>query len=139
MTAPDQTRTASCACGSLTATVRGEPASVYACSCLTCQRKSGSAFSYAAMYPEAAATIAGAHTLWRHQGDSGRWLENMFCPACGGTVAFRCEAVPGIVGIPVGAFADPDFTPPQRLYWASRRHHWLPIPLGVEAIPTQNG
>jgi len=139
MTASDQARTARCACGGLTATVQGEPADVYACSCLACQRKSGSAFSYAAMYPEAAVTMDGAHTLWRHGSDSGRWIETSFCPTCGGTVIFRFEAIPGIVGIPVGAFADPDFPPPQRLYWASRRHHWLPLPHGAAVLETQDG
>jgi hypothetical protein len=139
MTTPDQARTASCACGSLTAEVRGEPASVYACSCRTCQRKSGSAFSYAATYPEAAVRIAGAYTSWRHNGDSGRWIETGFCPTCGSTVLFRFEAAPGIVGIPVGAFGEPDFAPPQRMYWASRRHRWLPLPPGIGAVDTQEG
>jgi hypothetical protein len=36
-----------------------------------------------------------------------------FCPECGATVYFELAVVPGAVGIPVGAFADPSFLAPQ--------------------------
>lgn len=130
-------RTAQCACGKLTATVRGEPLDVYACCCLACQRRSGSAFTYAAMYPESAVAMTGASTRWRHQADSGRWIENAFCPTCGVTVAFRCEAGPGLIGIPAGGFADPDFARPRRFFWGSRRHRWLPLPHDIDTLDTQ--
>ena len=118
-------RTASCCCGNLTVTARGEPAHVYACSCRECQRGSGSAFSYAAIYPEQAVTVVGKPTLFRQRADSGRLTESSFCPVCGVTVSFRAEAMPGMIGIAAGCFADPDFPKPERLFWASRRHHWL--------------
>lgn len=54
-------RIATCGSGSLRVTAWGEPADVYACSCADCQRKSGSAFTYAALYAESAVTIAGEH------------------------------------------------------------------------------
>ena len=52
-------RAARCACGNLMVTARGEPLEVYLCSCTDCQRGSGSAFSYAAIFPESAVSIAG--------------------------------------------------------------------------------
>ena len=58
-----RTRAARCGCGSLTVTTTGEPAAVYACGCLSCQRKSGSAFTYSAVYPEAAVSMAGEVVL----------------------------------------------------------------------------
>lgn len=61
-------RTASCGGGNLTVTTIGEPSEVYACSCLNCQRESGSAFSYCAVYPEAAVSIAGDRRVWRRHG-----------------------------------------------------------------------
>jgi hypothetical protein len=132
-------RTASCACGSLTCTVQGQPADVYVCSCLVCQRKSGSAFTYSALFPETSVSIGGERKGWRHTGDSGRWIETMFCPTCGVTVGFTCEGMPGVVGVSIGCFADPDFAVPSRMFWASRRHRWLPLPDGVEANDTQLG
>jgi hypothetical protein len=130
-------RTARCGCGQLSASVRGAPVGVYACSCLNCQRTSGSAFSYSALFPAAAVTVAGARTVWRHESNAGRWVESEFCPTCGMTLCFRTEAYPGIVGIAAGGFADPDFAPPEGLYWASRRHRWLNFPDGVELLATQ--
>lgn len=79
----------------------------------------------------------GARTAWRRTVDSGRWLESEFCPTCGVAVCYRMEAWPGVVGVAVGCFADPDFAGPGTLYWASRRHRWLPFPDNVELVETQ--
>ena len=130
-------RTASCGCGNLTVTTRGEPSEVYACSCLNCQRESGSAFTYAAIYPEAAVSIAGERRVWRRHVDSGRWVESEFCPTCGVTVFYRAELFPESIGVSVGCFADPDFAKPEGLIWASRRHHWLRFPDDIEVVETQ--
>lgn len=118
-------RIATCSCGSLRVTARGKPADVYACSCADCQRKSGSAFTYAALYAESAVTIAGEHRKWQRRGDSGRSIETGFCPTCGVSVFFQAEGLPGMVGVAAGCFADPNFVKPKRLFWASRRHRWL--------------
>ena len=40
-----QPRRARCGCGNVTVTTSGEPLAVYACSCLSCQRESGGAFT----------------------------------------------------------------------------------------------
>jgi len=139
MTATGGKRIAQCGCGALTATVIGDPVTVYGCSCADCQRKSGSAFSYAAMFPSAAVAIAGGRKTWRRNGDSGRWIDSVFCPTCGISVGFHSEGMPGLTGIPVGCFADPDFHPPLRLYWASRRHRWLALHTGLTLLDTQDG
>jgi hypothetical protein len=139
MTDTTTERTASCGCGALSATVSGAPTDVYACSCLACQRESGSAFTYVALFQVDAVTLAGAHRTWRRSSDSGRWIETAFCPVCGGEVLSRMEALPDSVGIAVGCFADPDFKRPDVLFWASRRHRWLDMPDAVEMMETQGG
>ncbi len=130
-------RTASCGCGNLTVTTSGEPSEVYACSCLNCQRESGSAFSYGAIYPETAVSIAGERRVWRRHGDSGRWVETEFCPTCGVTVCYRLEISPEVIGVSAGCFTDPDFAKPEKLYWAARRHRWLEFPEGIELVEIQ--
>jgi hypothetical protein len=130
-------RIAKCLCGSLIATARGEPDEIYACSCADCQRKSGSAFCYAAIYRESAVTTAGAYRTWRRHGDSGRFVELAFCPTCGVSVFFRAEGLPGMVGIAAGCFADSKFAEPARLFWASRRHGWLDFGTSIPLIETQ--
>lgn len=130
-------RTAGCGCGGLTVTTRGEPAEVHLCSCLNCQRESGSAFSYTAVYPEAAVAVAGARKVWRRTVDSGRWLETLFCPTCSVAVLSRAEHSPGTVGVAVGCYADPAFAKPETLVWASRRHPWVYFDKGIELVETE--
>jgi hypothetical protein len=130
-------RTGHCYCGKLTVSARGEPLHIYACACKDCQRSSGSAFSYAAIFPDSAVTIEGERREYRHHGDSGRFVDSYFCPAFGAGVAFRAEGLPGMLGVPVGCFADPNFAQPSTLFWASRRHHWLELPAGTTPVETQ--
>lgn len=130
-------KTAACLCGALTVSVTAPPHRVHACTCLDCQRRSGSAFSYTAFFPDSSATITGEARSFRRIADAGRWHEANFCPTCGCTVFIRMEAMPGVVAIPAGCFAAPDFTKPDRLYWSARRHHWLAPPPGVESVETQ--
>lgn len=135
MTAPE--RIASCGCGNLKVAVRGEPLDIYACTCLTCQKKSGGAFTYAAVFAREAVTVSGDHKAWRNIGDAGRWVENHFCPVCGTCVLFYYQARSDVMGVPVGCFSDPDFAGPKRAYWSSRKHRWLAFPEGVELLDTQ--
>jgi hypothetical protein len=101
-----RSRIARCSCGALTASARGEPSGVYLCACRACQIKSGSAFSYAAVYAAEAVTLDGGHHAFRHTGDSARSIENHFCPTCGVAVFFYSEGFPGAIGIAAGCFAD---------------------------------
>jgi hypothetical protein len=130
-------RVARCACGSLTVTTRGEPSYIHLCSCLDCQRGTGSAFSYSAFFPEPAVSLAGGNRKYRQRADSGRFIDNFFCPNCGTAVMFRAEGLPGAIGVAVGCFADPNFAKPSKLFWASRRHHWLDLPKDIALIETQ--
>jgi len=131
-------KTASCSCGKLTVTVKEQPKFVHACSCVDCQRRSGSAFSYTAFFPEAAATISGQPQPWRNSSsDAGRWSETNFCPVCGVTVFMTLEALPGMICVPAGGFGDRDFPKPGKMYWSSSRHHWLDVPDGIEAVERQ--
>lgn len=104
---------------------------------MDCQRSTGSAFSYSAFFPEPAVKVSGEHKSWRRSSKAGRWSEANFCPTCGVTVVTRLQALPGMVCVPVGCFGDPDFPGPGKLYWSSRRHHWLDLPTGIERIETQ--
>lgn len=125
-------RTASCACGTLRIALAGEPSRVYACSCLECQRATGSAFSYRAVFAkEAVAAIEGERRTWRRGSESGRWVEQTFCPACGTLVFMEGEGLPGSVSVSVGCFADPGFAPPSTLHRASRRHGWYALLPGI--------
>ncbi|HYG30755.1 MAG TPA: GFA family protein [Allosphingosinicella sp.] len=117
-------RRASCQCGALTAVARGEPARISVCHCLDCKKRSGSAFAYGATYPEERVEASGPAKTFRRVGDEGFWGEFSFCPDCGSTVTYRIERRPGMLTVPVGAFADPDFPEPTVSVYGERRHKW---------------
>ena len=121
------TRTASCRCGQLTASATGEPVRVSACHCLTCQKRSGSAFAIQARWPQDQVAVAGQSKSWSRTADSGLGVTYHFCPACGSTVHFMTQHMPGMVAIPVGAFDDPYWASPRFSVWEERKHDWVEI------------
>jgi hypothetical protein len=123
------TRRAECSCGQLSATCSGEPLRVSVCHCLNCQRRSGSAFSFNARFAEASVTIEGRASEFVLIGDEGSRATFSFCPQCGATVYYRIAQMPGLIAVPVGAFADPSFPPPtvSVYHGDDRRHRWVEI------------
>ena len=125
-------RVASCSCGQLSATTTGAPVRISICHCLACQRRTGSVFGMQARFPEAAVTVQGRSTVFARTGDEGTTARFHFCPDCGATVYYLMDAIPGMVAIPVGAFADPGFPPPRVSVYGERMHPWVRLPDGIE-------
>lgn len=123
-----KTRTCSCACGALRAEASGEPRRVYLCFCTDCQKLSGTTHAYRAAYDAAQVRIVGEQRVWRRPGRSGAMLAFGFCPACGSTVLTWMEARKDVLALSVGGFDDPDFRRPDKAFWTSRKHAWLPLP-----------
>ena len=99
------------------------------CHCLACQQRTGSVFGVQARFAREQITqIAGASSEYVRTGDSGGHARFHFCPSCGSTVYWELDGAPGIVGVAVGAFADPHFGTPTRSVYESRRHAWVHIP-----------
>lgn len=120
-------RTASCACGALTASCEGEPVRVSVCHCLDCQRRSGSAFAVQARFPKDRVAIFGAYREWMRIGDEGSHARFRFCPVCSSIVFYVTDEIPDIITIPVGGFADPTFPPPRVVVYEGRQHPWVAI------------
>ncbi|HVJ42761.1 MAG TPA: GFA family protein [Dongiaceae bacterium] len=126
-----QTRIAACSCGQLSIEVRGEPRVVGLCHCLACQRRTGSVFAALAGF-DAPYTVRGMATDYVRTGDRGARFRLRFCPVCGTTVFHTEEGIEdATVSIAVGAFADPDFPPPQESVYDCRRHPWVQLPPGT--------
>jgi hypothetical protein len=125
-------RHASCSCGQLAVTVRGEPVRISVCHCLACQRRTGSAFGAQARFASAGVEVSGSSTAYRRVADSGNAITFHFCPHCGSTVYYVPEAEPEVIAVPLGAFADPDFPRPRLSVYESRRHRWVGLPDDIE-------
>ena len=126
------TRTASCSCGQLRASIDGEPLRVSVCHCLACQRRTGSVFGAQARFLASAVKISGASTSFVRVGDEGTSATFHFCPTCGATVYYTLAGQEQHVAIPVGAFADPSFPAPTCSVYEERMHSWVVLPAGVE-------
>src|SRR5262245_62605902 len=122
------TRQASCSCGQLRLTTAGEPVRISICHCLECQRRTGSVFSTQARFKRDQVTVDGRTTEYVRQGDSGNPLTFRFCPACGSTVYWTLSALPELIAVAVGAFADPGFPAPRVSVYEGRRHPWVRLP-----------
>ncbi len=117
-------RTASCSCGQLHLTCKGEPVRISICHCLECQKRTGSVFAAQARYPREQVTVEGRTTQWSRLGDSGPGATFHFCPNCGSTVYWEPSSMPDFVSVAVGAFADPGFPPPSISVYEERQHPW---------------
>jgi hypothetical protein len=125
-------RTASCRCGQLKATVSGEPVRVSVCHCLNCKKRSGSAFAVQARWPAAQVTVEGRSGSFVKVADSGNSATFHFCPECGSDVYYENNGkFDGLVAIPLGVFDDPYFLKPSYSVWEERKHDWVEI-LDVE-------
>jgi hypothetical protein len=125
---------ARCLCGALKLTLREPAKLVVACHCFACQRRTGSPFSVGAFYAIDTVEISGAATEFVHVGDSGRRVRIHFCPTCGSTVYWKADAVPSMIGVAVGALADPGFPAPELSIFEQSRHHWVRIDGEVEHL-----
>lgn len=125
-------REASCSCGQLRLAVEGGPVRVSVCHCLACQRRTGSAFSYQARFPAERVQIEGRHTDYVRISDAGGERRFSFCPECGSTVFYTSAGNEGLIAVPVGAFADPEFGAPWVSVYESRRHPWVTVPEEIE-------
>ena len=121
-------RRASCSCGQLTVEVEGDPVRISICHCLACQRRTGSVFAVQARFPTDKVTIEGRATEYVRVGDEGGRLTFRFCPTCGATVYYDIDTMPGVLAVPVGAFADPSFPRPRVSVYGARRHPWAVMP-----------
>jgi hypothetical protein len=126
------THDASCSCGQLRLVADGDPVRVSICHCLACQQRTGSAFGVQARYDEDRVRIEGRFTEYLRVSDDGDERIFRFCPDCGSTVFYTYPGAPGVVAVPVGAFADPAFPAPVRSIYESRRHPWVGLPDGLE-------
>jgi hypothetical protein len=118
-------REGSCSCGQLRVRVAADPIRVGVCHCLACQRRSGSAFAVQARFESDVVQTDGDAGEYVQISDEGEPRSFYFCTQCGVTVWFSRPSAPGVIMIPVGVFADPEFPAPSVSGWEERRHSWV--------------
>ena len=98
------------------------------CHCQACQRRTGSVYAPNAYYLREQLEISGIASAYARPAPRDRAYITHFCPTCGSTVYLVPEQFPDMMGVAVGAFADPTFPPPSRTIWVKYQHPWALLP-----------
>ncbi|MDB5473675.1 MAG: hypothetical protein JWP99_978 [Devosia sp.] len=105
--------------------VQGRVISMLLCSCLDCQRASGSGHSTVALVPAASLKLSGAAKSFERPTDSGARFTHHFCPTCATPLFGQSSRAPGLRLLPVGFFAGQnEWFAPSQLIFARTRQAW---------------
>ena len=129
--AGEDTHEATCGCGGLRVTTVGEPDLVIACSCIACQRRTGSPFGVGAYFKKERVSAEGADRVFTRVADSGLEVSIRFCPDCGNSVYWFAALRPDHYGVAVGCFGEPGLLEPGRVVWNESKHPWVAFPEGI--------
>lgn len=122
-------RKAKCSCGELEIELSGDPIFVVTCSCLNCQRRTGSVFGVSAYFDNSQVVNKnGKPTVFSDISDTKLKIERSFCASCGSTVYWEAEFKPNMIGVAVGCFEDPKFPEPKLSAWNRSKHEWVSFP-----------
>ena len=92
----------------------------------------GAPFGVGAYYPADVVTISGTSKEFSHAAASGGKIHNYFCPQCGSTVYWKLSNLPALIGVAVGAMANPKYPAPVRSVEEQTKHDWVHIDGAVE-------
>jgi hypothetical protein len=76
--------------------------------------------------------ISGAPKEFTRAGASGGNVHSYFCTNCGSTVYWKADNLPNLIGVAVGALAEPKYPAPVRSIFEQSKHHWVQIDGAVE-------
>lgn len=125
LTRPTVDITAQCACGAVQMSMRGTIASMLLCSCLDCQRASGSGHSAVALVPAMALAVTGESRSFDRPSDSGATFTHYFCPHCGTPLYGQSSRAATMRMVGVGFFAGQnDWFAPNQLIFARSQQEW---------------
>ena len=120
-----------CECGAVTYSVKQETLHVYACHCLNCQTRSGSAFAEHAMVQADVFECYGATgTFIRTTG--GIEFTEHFCPTCHTRLFNQNSMLPEMVFLRAGTLESSQRLEPMAHIWISRKQSSVTLP---ETIP----
>lgn len=120
-----------CECGAVRYRIGGT-VHVYACHCLNCQTRSGSAFGEHAMVACSDFMLEGA-TVARSRVVGDAAFEEVFCEACLTRVFNRYDLMPDVVILRAGTLAESGHVTPIAHIWTKRKQGWVLLPADVPA------
>ena len=110
-----------CACGKVRFEASGEPYRVGVCHCLTCRKAHGAPFTFYAVFPTEAVTVAGDVIEFASSEHARRYS----CASCGAPVYSTWGRDDEFYLYP-GSFDETGLFAPTYELWTIRREQWLP-------------
>ena len=127
-----------CQCGAIEYEIDAKPLFTSVCHCLECQKLSGGANSVTSFFrAQAFKLLKGELSKFVRKADSGRTVENYFCPGCGNRIYHFSPESPEMIRLKPGTLGDKSLTKPLFHVWASSRVPWDKIPLGAPRFAKQ--
>jgi hypothetical protein len=88
-----------------------------------------------AFYPVEVVAISGTPKEYVRAAESGGMVRFYFCSTCGSTVYWKADNLPAMIGVAVGAIADPSFPAPIKSVFEQSKHGWVGIDgAGIEHL-----
>lgn len=108
-----------CQCGAVRYRTTDRPKRVLACHCASCKHRTGAAYGIGVYFDDndVEVTRGELRTYEFRSDESGRWIRNEFCEACGTTVTWILELRPGLRAVAGGTYDDPDWFGVQAHIW----------------------
>lgn len=122
-----------CECRAVTYAIKDSPLHVYACHCLNCQTRSGSAFAEHAMVQVDAFECEGAVEEFQRSSNGMQFTE-VFCLACHTRIFNRNSMLPDMVFLRAGTLESSQHLEPMAHIWTSRKQAWVVLPEGIPAF-----
>jgi hypothetical protein len=126
------TYTGRCACGSVTATMRGEAIAVRQCWCRQCQQIAAGGPTNNAMFLTADVDLTGELASHSGRAASGNTLYQYFCPKCGTGVYGQSSARTHMQSFRLGFLDEGHGLKPQAVIWTDDAPDWAVIDPALE-------
>ena len=133
--------TGGCLCGAVRYESDAEPALVVVCHCATCQKNTGSSYSFNVALPSDAVSVTGDSlaSYEDRSGASGTPFYRTFCSRCGSPIAASGEAYAGLTFIKAGTLDDSSWVKPAAHIWCAEKQPWVVIEEGAAQMPAGAG
>ena len=127
----------SCQCGAVSYSVEGEALMTYACHCMDCQKRTGSAFSMGTIYPLSALTVNGELTAWTRTSVQGNTNTRYSCGSCGNIIYGIGSNSADLIKLQPGTLDDTSGISVDAHIWTRSAQPWVFLPEDALTYTTQ--
>lgn len=123
---------AKCCCGACSIKIEGQPVLNGICHCANCKRRTGGAFGWSCYFrSEGVTAVTGRFETYRIGSHNPQTRH--FCAACGTTLYWTTDFMPGHHGVAGGCFRADQIGPPSVTVSNENRCAWVGLPEGWAA------